>query len=262
MADEVKEPNEEFSFLEHTYSAWGSSTGRSKTDDYDKGKFNRYAKLGKVSDKVINDLIVKINKDPGSIDGRCAFASLLMMLYGVRIGNEGSAEGYVSGLEKNEGDIVQTYGTTTLLKNHVKFVKGKMLLDFLGKEQVQHDIEISEPFLIKIGKLYWDHSKDSEKWIGIDYEILFKFVKKKIGKSFVPKDLRTFCANITGWNTIKQYLSSPKLDAKKAINKEVAEIVEIVAERLGNTPSVARSRYLDSRMLDWYKDQRFLESKE
>ena len=121
MVDEVKEPNEEFTFLEHTYNAWGSSTGRAKTDDYDKGKFNRYAKLGKVSDTVVNDLIVKINKDPDSIDGRCAFASLLMMLYGVRIGNEGSAEGYVSGLEKNEGEIVQTYGTTTLLKEHILY---------------------------------------------------------------------------------------------------------------------------------------------
>lgn len=259
MVDEVKEPAEGFTFLEHEYNTWGSSTGRAKTDDYDKGKFNRYAKLGKVSDSVTNDLIAKVNKDPESVDGKCAYASLLMMLYGVRIGNEGSAEGYASGLDKNKGEIVKTYGTTTLLHDHIEFKNNTMLLAFLGKEQVQHNIEISEPFLVKLGKLYWNKSKPSNKWIGIEYETLFKFVKKKIGKSFIPKDLRTFCANITGWNQIKQYMEKPKSSSKKDINKEVAEIVETVAERLGNTPSVARSRYLDSRMLNWYKSQRLEE---
>lgn len=259
---DVKEAHGEFEFLGHTYPVWGSSTGRAKTDDYDKGKFNRYAKLGDASDIIVDDLISKIKNDPESIEGRCSYASLIMMIYGVRVGNEDSAEGYVSGLDKNKGDVVQTYGTTTLLKNHIKFQSGKMFLNFLGKEQVKHDIIISEPFLINIGKRYWNNRQDNDKWIGIDYDILFKFVKKKIGKSFIPKDLRTFCANVTGWNEMEKYLTKSSSSSKKDINKEVATIVEVVAKRLGNTPSIARSRYLDSRMINWFKAERFTEEKE
>jgi DNA topoisomerase-1 len=184
------------------------------------------------------------------------------MKYGMRIGNEGSAEGYVSGLEKNKGEVVQTYGTTTLLNKHVSFVDNKIKLHFLGKEQVEHDIVVTEPFFYRYGKHYYGLGGPDDKWLGIEYDLLFDFVKTNIGDGFIPKDLRTFCGNVTGWNAILSYLDKPKQEKKSDAKKEIKEVVEKVANRLGNTPGIAKRAYIDGRMLDWFLSQRFEESED
>jgi DNA topoisomerase IB len=93
--------------------------------------------------------------------------------------------------------------------------------------------------------------------LGIDYNVLFRYVKKNIGLIYVPKDLRTFCANVNAWRVIEKYLDRPLPEMKSDANAEVREIVETVAERLGNTPPVTKRNYLDERMLNWFIEQRW-----
>jgi DNA topoisomerase-1 len=197
-----------------------------------------------------------IRSNPGSLEARCSYACLTMMRYGIRVGNEGSAEGYVSGMKKSKGEVVHTYGLTTLLNKHVMFGSKVMLLDFLGKEQVKHKIKVREPFLIDIGRQYWNRSNPEGKWLNIEYEQLFEFVHNNIGKAFVPKDFRTFCANTAGWRVISRFLGQPKREKKSDANKEIATVVWCVSRRLGNTPGIAKKNYLDHRMIDWFKAQR------
>lgn len=258
---EFEEPLTEFTYNKKTYPSWGNIIGRNKTAEYDKGKFNRYAKFGTIADELTSRLKNIIVNNPKSVDAHCAYACLLMMEYGVRVGNEDSAEGYTSGLEKNKGEIVQTFGTTTLKNDHISFEEDKMMLNFLGKEQVQHKIIIDNPFLVKYGRFY-SNDITNEKWLKIDYDIIFKFIKQEVGKAFVPKDLRTFCANVTGWNAMQPYLDKPMQDMKSDAKTEIKDVVEVVAARLGNTPGIARRAYLDSRMLDWFLAQRFEEDSE
>lgn len=253
---DVERPFGSFTYLNNEYLYWGNPRGRNRTMEYDKGKFNRYAKLGMHADEVMERLHDVITSDHNSSDGRCAYACLLMMLHGVRIGNEGSAEGYVSGLEKTKGETVHTYGTTTLLNEHVSFEDDVMILDFLGKEQVEHNIRVSDPFLVKYGKLHHQPTWPNEKWLRIDYDLLFKFIKRHVGKQFIPKDLRTFCANVTAWDYAKKRLDQPKVETRTEAKAEVREMVERTAKKLGNTVGVSRRSYLDSRMLDWFVDKR------
>ena len=253
---EANESTGSFIYQGNEYPYWGSPLGRSKTEDYSVGKFNRYAKIGTRADDLINEFRNKLVNNSNLNDGKCSFASLIMMKYGVRIGNEDSATGYESGLEDNAGEIVQTYGTTTLLNKHITIENDNLKLDFLGKTQVQQNIEIDDPFIIKYAKHYYDPTKPEEKWIGIDYDILFKFVKNNIGDIFIPKDFRTFCANITGWKAIKTFLDKPKVETKTEANNEVKLITEVVANQLGNTPSISKRNYIDHRMLDWFKSER------
>jgi DNA topoisomerase IB len=71
----------------------------------------------------------------------------------------------------------------------------------------------------------------------------------------IPKDLRTFRANTLFIDLIRDKIGSSKVD-KKTAKEELKAAIEGVAEGLGNTPSVTKSAYLDSRMLDWYLSQR------
>lgn len=217
------------------------------------GKFNRYAKIGAIADELTEKFKNNIAADK---DGRCSFACLIMMRYGIRIGNEDSAMGYTSGLEDNEGEVVQTFGTTTLQNKHVKIIDNKLVLDFLGKTQVEQHINIDDEFVINCAKKYYDPSRPDDKWLGIDYDMLFKFVKSEVGDAFIPKDFRTFCANVTGWKKIESFLDRPKCQTKTEANDEIKIIVETVAAQLGNTPSISKRNYIDSRMLDWFKSNR------
>ena len=253
---EYSEPKGHFFYEGNKYPYWGNPNGRAKTIEYDVGKFNRYAKIGMISDAIANKFRTTIQNDWKSANGRCSFACLVMMKYGIRIGNEDSATGYESGMEETEGEIVQTYGTTTLLNKHVSVGENDITLDFLGKTQVEQNINIDDPFIVKYAKIYDDSRLPENKWLGIDYDILFKFVKQEVGDSFIPKDFRTFCANVTGWTTIKSVLGSPQKDTKTEINGEIKDVVESVANKLGNTPGISKRSYIDNRMLDWFEGQR------
>lgn len=259
---EAKDESGYFTFSGEEFPYWGSPTGRSSTINYNNGKFNRYAKLGSMADDLILEFIDIIKQDPFSIDSRCSYACLLMMLYGIRIGNEDSAEGYESGLERNKGEIVQTFGTTTLQNQHIEFTveddKTVMWLDFLGKEQVEHSFFVSKPFLVEVGRHYYSSGGPDDKWLGIDYGTLFRFVKLYVGSRFVPKDMRTFCANITAWRAMQEYLDLPQQDKISDAKKELKAVIEVVAARCGNTLSVARNSYLDKRNLDWFVNKRYI----
>jgi len=254
--DEAEEPQVHFNYRGNEYPSWGNLSGKYRTSDYDQGKFNRYAKIGDMADQLESSFQHIVETNAGSVDGRCAYAALLMMNYGVRIGNEDSAEGYVSSMKQSKGQMVQTYGTTTLCNKHISFEGNKMDLHFLGKEQVENYVSIDDPFLVKHGHRFLRNAPD-ERWLGIDYDMMFDFVKRNVGQGFVPKDFRTFCANVTAWNVIKEKLDTPKPGMKSEVNAEVADIVEVVSARLNNTPGIAKRNYIDNRMLDWFKHQRF-----
>lgn len=256
---EYNEPYGYFQFAGNEYPYWGNPNGKLKTINYDVGKFNRYAKMGMMADDLVEKFKSIIGEDYTNIDGRCSFASLIMMKYGIRIGNEDSAMGYESGKEENEGEFVQTYGTTTLLNKHVFVDKSTIKLNFLGKTQVEQNVYIDDDFIVKYAKLYDDANKPEEKWIGIDYNVLFDFVKEHVGSAFVPKDFRTFCANITCWNEIKAYLSKSKRNTRTEVNDEIKSVIESVAAQLGNTPGISKRNYVDNSMLDWFKNERLSE---
>ena len=256
---EFTEPEGHFSYEDQQYPYWGNPGGKAKTIEYDVGKFNRFAKIGDQADEYSNQFKQTVKSDWKGLSGRCAFACLVMMKYGIRIGNEDSATGYESGMEENEGEFVQTYGTTTLLNKHVSVGDDGIKLNFLGKTQVEQHITIDDPFVVEYARRYANPNLPEDKWLGIDYDMLFKFVKNEVGDSFIPKDFRTFCANVTGWRMIKTFLEKPKRSTKTEANDEIKVVVEAVANKLGNTPGISKRNYIDGRMLDWFKNERLNE---
>lgn len=253
------EPEFWFEYQGNEYPAWSSPRGRMKTDDYDLAKFNRFAKIGQRADDIEAELKQTIKDDPSSNDARCAYACLLMMNHGIRTGNELSAEGYESGLEDNKGEIVQTFGVSTLLNDHISFNNDVMKLNFLGKTQVEHEITIDNKFMVMLGKFYYKHKNKFNNWLGLDYNEIYKFVRDVLGKGFIPKDFRTFRGNIEAWKFIENKLDN-KVETKTEANKIIKSMVLHAASILGNTEGVCRSSYLDSRMIDWIKDQLVEES--
>jgi DNA topoisomerase IB len=183
------------------------------------------------------------SKDTCSKDYSCAASLLIIMKTGMRVGNEDSAEGYYSGLTYGDtaGELVHTYGLTTVLARHVRFKGNFAYFSFVGKKQVRNVFVLPKDL-----SSYVKEIKECKKptLFGItDYE-LTKFVKDKVGDQFTTKDFRTMRANIYAWEAIKKY-KSKKFETKKEAKEVINEVADFVSQRLNNTPGVVKKSYIN-----------------
>lgn len=234
----------------------GNPNGNFKGQNKDAAKFNRVAKIQKSYPEI--DLKLRKFCEPKGLSERkaCAFAVLMMIESGIRVGNDESSEGYVSKAKKTEGQVLKTYGLTTLLHSHVSFPKdGTMVLKFIGKKSVEHFITITDPLLVRVGKEFSDHSMN-ERWIHlsngepIQDKNVNIFISKSIGNGFTAKDFRTFRANIETARLVNVAQQNVLPDSKKkTVNEEIKKIVGDVSKILGNGPGIARKSYINPQIL-------------
>jgi DNA topoisomerase IB len=218
-------------------------------------KFNRVAKIQKSYLEIDSKLRRFCDIDSLTERKACAFSVLMMIECGIRIGNDESAEGYISKAKKTEGQVLKTYGLTTLLRSHITFPEdGTMVLNFIGKKSVQHIITITDPLLIKIGKEF--HRNSHDRWIilqngeEIQDKTVNEFIKKSCGNGFTAKDFRAFRANIETARLINKAQQNVLQDSKKkTVNEEIKCIVTDVSNILGNSPSIARKAYINPQIL-------------
>ena len=182
---------------------------------------------------------------------RLAYGVLVMMETGIRVGNEGSAEGLICENKWSEfyGKLMKTYGLTTLLHRHVTRGKGKYSLRFTGKKGVAQELIVEDKLLVEYAP---DRGARDESWLNITYPELFKFVKRSVGAKFNPKDIRTAKVNLLfceTWNSKDAEFT--KATTKSARKKVVREAIVEVADKIGHTPGVCRSSYLSRGVLGW-----------
>lgn len=245
-------PVSEFMYHGKSYPVFSSIHSHFKPTDHDLGKFNRFAKLGNQADTIENKMEDSVRKSPDTLDGKCAFLCLLMMRYGIRVGNEDSAAGYESQLLGNPGEFVQTFGASTLQNKHV-MIDGEdgprpiLRLEFLGKKQVEQQLTVDDPLLVQTGQRYKQGGAPEDLWVGVDQATVTKYIVQTVGAGFSPKDLRTFCANIKALDyALGYYDGQPHTNPK--------DISEHVGYLIGNTPAVARQKYIDNRLFEWLKE--------
>lgn len=187
---------------------------------------------------------------------RLAYACLVMMDTGIRVGNEKSSEGFVceNKFHPDFGKEVKTFGLTTLQQRHVDPVyrmDGTMTgvcLSFTGKKLVGQNLVLRRPSLLTYRP---GCGGDDDLWLGITYSQLYDFVKLRVGDPFSPKDIRTARVNQL---FIDRFTEGPHewfMGAKKQSdrNKVVKTVIEEVAEVIGHTAAVCRGAYMSSNIL-------------
>lgn len=217
-----------------------------------KCKFNRAAKLACRYDELYKKFTWMAEKGETSQTEthRLAVATLLMMQTGVRVGNEGSAEGYMTKphpYSKKEPEFVQTYGLTTLENSHVTVKPRKLHLNFVGKKQVENSFVVTDKNLIKWIKAL---AKNNDKLLfNITAYQLTKFIKKYVGKQFSPKDFRCMVANMTAYEYIEENVED--FSTKKQLNTFYKNLFIHVSEKLCNTPGVCKKSYVSPGLYDF-----------
>jgi DNA topoisomerase IB len=233
-------------------------------------KENRVAKLIESWDDLQEKFESMIVRGSGSTDtARLAYATLMMMETGIRVGNEGSAEGFVCinqkvagkdypdrGIKKGDviwrhpmyGQTIKTYGLTTLLHRHVKKRGKELRINFVGKKIVEQNLRVNHPLLVK----FKPEGDRHDSFLDVDYNSFKKFIKKYVGKGYSPKDLRTAKVNMIFLEMFSKKPYHPDYDlltTKSARKQLLGACIEATANVIGHTKGVCKASYLSPSLI-------------
>lgn len=209
-------------------------------------KFNRMVKLATRFEELDVKFSRMISRGNGvSETARLALACRLMLHTGIRIGNEGSAEGYMTKPHPNskqQPKFVQTYGLTTLLPSHVVVGPHRVCLNFVGKKQIENSFILTGSLAKQVKKVLTT-AEQFETLLEVSAYELTKFVKQYVGVNFMPKDFRTLRANMVAWEALSSLGELPT--TRREANAEVRMVAEAVSTALNNTVGVCKKSYVD-----------------
>ncbi len=220
--------------------AWGYDSKKRKQYIYnpkfvEKRSQEKYNKIIELSD-VFSNVITHIEKDLHSRDDKIKNIAIILYLIiycGFRIGNKC--------YEKANG----SYGISTIKYSHMKFKKGSVFFDFIGKKGVRNVSQCDNPVVFKILKKKATRvaSGDSDVFPGISSQDVNDYLKK-FHINITTKDLRT-------WNANTLFIQYATDAATEGLRNPVKRALEQVSEKLHNTVAVCKKNYVDPNIIDF-----------
>ena len=219
-------------------------------------KYDRVLRFGRrlprVRERVLTDLAIgDVCEEVG-----CALAVRLLDLGYFRIGNDVYAEENGS------------FGLTTLERRHVRRQRDLLVFQFTGKSGVEHRIEVDDPLVVDLlDRMRRRRSATDQgllcfrvgrRWRSLTPELVNSYLREASGLDATAKDFRTWHATVIAAAALAE---APGPEASKTARKRaVAATMREVAAYLGNTPTLARSAYVDPRVIDAYEEDRTIRS--
>jgi DNA topoisomerase-1 len=215
----------------------------------DRLKFDRMLELAAVLPAARRAVTLDLRRDDVSRERVLAAAFRMLDTGMLRVGSERYADAHGS------------YGLSTLLGAHARVVEGeRVLLSFPAKSGQPWESEIEDPDLAEIigvlkrrgGRarlLAW--RDDDGGWHPISAAEINDDVRDRTGGEFTAKDFRTLHGTVTA--AVSLVRSGPG-ETPTARKRAIVQAVRLAADALGNTPAVAKSSYVDPRLLDRYEE--------
>ena len=212
----------------------------------DRLKFDRKLELAATLPAARRGVTRDLRRDDLSRERVLAAAFRMLDTGMLRVGSERYADAHGS------------YGLSTLLGAHARVVDGtRVLLSFPGKSGQPWESEIADPDLALVvarlkrrgGRSRLLAFQDAAGWHPLAAEDINADVRERTGGDFTAKDFRTLHGTVTAAVSLAR--SGPG-ETPAARKRAVVQAVRLAADALGNTPAVARSSYVDPRVLDRY----------
>ena len=155
----------------------------------------------------------------------------------------------------------ETYGLTTMRSKHLTIDGGELIFNYIGKSSKEQERHIVDAKLAKIvkeidelpGYEIFKFIDEKGQKQDVNSEHLNDYIKEVMGEDFSAKDFRTWSGTVIAAMALDE-IGAPEKKDQKELDKNIKEAVIKVSERLGNTPSVARSSYIDPRVIDEYNN--------
>lgn len=196
-------------------------------------------RLPRIRERVLADL------DADDLDARatCALAVRLIDLGCFRIGNDVYAEEYGS------------FGLTTLERQHVRRSGDMLVFEFTGKSGIEHHVEIDDPVAVDALSRRRRRRRADRRLLDVTGGDVNDYLREVSGLDVTAKDFRTWHGTVLAAAALAEAPPGPEI-TKTARKRAIAAAMREVAAFLGNTPALARSAYVDPRVVDAYEEGR------
>lgn len=160
----------------------------------------------------------------------------LLDLGAVRIGNEGYAK-------EN-----RSFGATTLRRRHAEVTGRKLRLSYKAKGGKQRDVTLTDGALARVvrtmqdlpGQHVFKYVDDEGELHTVGSHDVNGYLCETMGEHFTAKNFRTWHASVLAFELLA--------GAKEQLT--IKAVLDVVAERLGNTPAVTRRSYVHPAVID------------
>ena len=153
-----------------------------------------------------------------------------------------------------------SFGLTTLERRHVTRSNGQLVFSFRGKSGSEHCIEIDDPLSVAAVETMRRRRggddrllafKQAQRWTGLDAAEVNEYLRDVSGAEITAKDFRTWHATVLAAAALAS--ADEPGDTKASRKRAVRQAMVEVSEYLGNTPAMAKSAYVDPRVVDRYE---------
>ncbi|MCE0486903.1 hypothetical protein [Ornithinimicrobium sediminis] len=185
------------------------------------------------------------------VDRACAAAVRLLDLGYFRIGNDVYADAHGS------------VGLTTLERRHVRRRGEVLVFRFTGKSGVEHLVEIDDRSVVEAIELMRRRRgedlrllayKEQRSWRSLLPMLVNDYIREATGVEASAKDFRTWHATVLAAAALAG--SDEHGESQASRRRAVSGAMKEVAVFLGNTPTVARTSYVDPRVVEAYEQGR------
>jgi DNA topoisomerase I len=212
-------------------------------------KFDRIYAFGKKLPLLRKQILKDIRKKTLTREKVSAIALSIMSETYIRAGN--------TAYEKEYG----SYGLTTLKNRHVNINGSKAFFKFKGKKGVVHQIAIKDASLARLlrnvrelpGQELFQYYDENGELRRLDSGDINNYLKENMHEDFTCKDFRTWAGSVAAlqlMSTIEDF------DSDAACKRNVVNIVDGVATKLGNTRTICKKYYIHPALLQCYEQKK------
>jgi DNA topoisomerase IB len=152
-----------------------------------------------------------------------------------------------------------SYGLTTMLREHVTVAGQEIVFDYPAKSGQRRVHAIAEPRVVSViaalkrrrqGAHLLAYRGPAGEWVDVHADEVNAHIKTLAGGDFTAKDFRTWNATVLASVALA---AQDRPSSRAQRERTVRAAMKTVAAYLGNTAAVARTSYVDPRVVDRYR---------
>jgi DNA topoisomerase IB len=157
----------------------------------------------------------------------------------------------------------ETFGVTSLRKEHVRVRAGVMVFKYPAKGSVERTVEIRDDQARALidalrrrrngGPNLFAYRDDDGQWVEVHAPDTNAYIKEAAGgDEFSAKDFRTWSATVLTAAALAE--NGTAATDKRTRRSAVVSAITEASDYLGNTPAVCRSAYVDPRIIERFEE--------
>lgn len=211
-------------------------------------KYNRLLRFGKMLPRIRAQIKKDLRRKELDKPRVCAIALRIMEETLMRVGNAEYEKKYHS------------YGLTTLHNRHVKINGNELFFRFKGKKGVEHKISLRHASLARLlkkvrdipGQELFQYYENGEVK-SLDSGELNDYLKNITNEEFTCKDLRTWAGTLEALHLLA---ACGPFESQAACKRQIVEVIDDVAQKLGNTRAVCKKYYVHPCLFSLYEEDK------